>query len=247
MKATDPRYQRFLDQIQAYIDGVLSGEIPTGRLQRLAVERHLWDMELGEARGLVFDVDKAATACAFFPLCLSHSKGEWHGKPFELTDVEAFLVGMVFGWRRAESGLRRFTRAHIEVARKFGKSEVGSGVALKMATFDDPLEPGAEVYLAATKEDQVRDTTFRQCSRMVAKSPFLRARIDRRIKALLVNETDDLQPGSVIKPIGSDSATSDGYDLHGGVLEIESEPGGGTTARAVFPPERVIDRPIAAE
>ncbi len=35
--------------------------------------------------------------------------------------------------------------------------------------------------------------------------------------------------------------------LHGGVLEIESEPGKGTIARAVFPPERAIDRPIAAE
>jgi signal transduction histidine kinase len=35
--------------------------------------------------------------------------------------------------------------------------------------------------------------------------------------------------------------------LHGGVLEIESRLGEGTTARAVFPPERAIDRPIAAE
>lgn len=36
-------------------------------------------------------------------------------------------------------------------------------------------------------------------------------------------------------------------ELHGGVLEIESKIGEGTTARAVFPSERAIDRPIAAE
>jgi len=36
-------------------------------------------------------------------------------------------------------------------------------------------------------------------------------------------------------------------ELHGGVLEIESEIGKGTTARIVFPPERAIDRRIAAE
>ncbi|MDH3230560.1 MAG: CHASE domain-containing protein [Alphaproteobacteria bacterium] len=36
-------------------------------------------------------------------------------------------------------------------------------------------------------------------------------------------------------------------ELHGGVLEIESQLGRGTTVSAVFPPERAIDRSIAAE
>jgi len=36
-------------------------------------------------------------------------------------------------------------------------------------------------------------------------------------------------------------------ELHGGTLEIESRLGEGTTVNAIFPPERVIDRPIAAE
>lgn len=36
-------------------------------------------------------------------------------------------------------------------------------------------------------------------------------------------------------------------ELHGGTLEIDSKLGEGTTVSAVFPPERVIDRPIAAE
>ncbi len=36
-------------------------------------------------------------------------------------------------------------------------------------------------------------------------------------------------------------------ELHGGILEIESRMGEGTTASAIFPRERAIDRPIAAE
>jgi len=36
-------------------------------------------------------------------------------------------------------------------------------------------------------------------------------------------------------------------ELHGGTLEIESKLGEGTTVNAIFPPERVIDQPIAAE
>ncbi len=36
-------------------------------------------------------------------------------------------------------------------------------------------------------------------------------------------------------------------ELHGGILEIESRMGEGTTASAIFPRDRAIDRPIAAE
>lgn len=204
--------------VDDYCEDVLDGTIPTGRLVRLAVRRHVADLKHGAERGLYFDERKATEACRFFPECLRHSKGEWAGKPFILTPSQAFIAWNVFGWQRA-SGVRRFSRAHIEVARKGGKSEFASGVALRHGSCDDPFEPGAEVYLCATKEDQVRDTTFKQCTRMVKQSPSLRQRIKCQVKSLVISEVDAYQPNSVIKPIGSDSNTSDGFDLHAGILD----------------------------
>jgi phage terminase large subunit-like protein len=82
--------------VAAYAERVLAGPVPTGRLVRLACERHLRDLETAAARGLVFDDDAAQLACDFFTL-LQHSKGEWGGTPFALEDWQRFIVGSIFG------------------------------------------------------------------------------------------------------------------------------------------------------
>lgn len=204
--------------VDQYCQHVLDGTIPAGRLVRLAVERYLWDLEEGHKRGLTFDEGRATEACEFFPAVLCHSKGQWAGKPFQLTPCQTFIVWNIFGWMK-ENGLRRFTRAHNEVARKFGKSELASGAALKQGSFDDPADIGAEIYLCATKEDQAKTTTFRQCCRMVQRSEFLRLRIRAQVKALTVSSKDPFQADSTIRPIGSDSNSSDGFDASGAVLD----------------------------
>ena len=208
-----------LEKIAEYIAGVQSGSIPTGRLQRLAVERHLWDIETQADRNIVWRPAQAERGCSFFPWVLRHTKGEWAGKSFELSLSQAFVIGSVWGWRRRDNGFRRFTRAYNEVGRKWGKSELGAGVALQLGVFDDPPEPGAWVNLCATKEDQVRDTTYGQAVKMVKASSWLRSKITVKVKRLIVKDTDEYQPGSVITPIGSDSATSDGFDTSAAVLD----------------------------
>ena len=202
-----------------YIDDVLSGEVVAGRYVRLACQRQLDDEVRAKDRGYQFSWGHAAEAIEFFEKHLRHSKGEWAGKPFMLSDSQRFIVGCVFGWRRIESGYRRFSRVYMTCGRKWGKTEFASGFALKLGTCDVPAEPGAEIYICATKEDQARDLTFRQCCRMVAQSPVLAGRLETYKRALVVPPHDILQPNSTIKPVGSDSKTSDGFDLHGAILD----------------------------
>lgn len=77
----------------------MGGKIVTGRLVRLACERHLADLKTGGKRGLVWDGDAALHAIAFFGH-LRHSTSEWAGEPFALQDWQAFVVGALFGWKR---------------------------------------------------------------------------------------------------------------------------------------------------
>jgi phage terminase large subunit-like protein len=131
--------------VAAYIAGVLDGSIPAGRLIRLAVERHVRDLDEGPKRGLRFDRAAAQHAIDFFGF-LKHSKGEWAGQPFVLEGWQQFLVWVLFGWKRAD-GLRRFRTAYIEVPRKNGKTTLVAGLGLYLMVADG--EPGAEVYSAA--------------------------------------------------------------------------------------------------
>src|SRR5690554_4565746 len=192
-----------------YAQQVLAGELPAGRLVRLACERHLRDLETGHQRGLWFDNEAAERAIAFFGF-LRHSKGEWAGRAFELSPWQAFVVGSVFGWKR-EDGTRRFRTAYNEVPRKNGKSTLSAGIGLYLAFFDD--EPGAEVYAAATKRDQAK-IVWSEGKRMVQNTPALRARIKAFVNNLHIEAT-----ASKFEPLGADADSMDGLNIHGAIVD----------------------------
>jgi phage terminase large subunit-like protein len=119
------RRERPNDPVEAYARDVVDGKIVTGRLVRLACERHLWDLKTASMRGLRWDPGAAQHAIEFFKF-LRHSKGRWKGSTVQLEPWQQFRVGSVFGWMRYDDELgqwvRRFRTAYHEVARKAGKA-----------------------------------------------------------------------------------------------------------------------------
>lgn len=110
---------------QQYIDDVLSGRQVACKWVRLAVERHVRDLETGPGRGLRFDHGAARHVIDFFGF-LRHSKGEWAGRMVTLEPWQQFALASAFGWQRfnEEYGewFRRFRQVFLEVARKNGKA-----------------------------------------------------------------------------------------------------------------------------
>lgn len=176
-----------------------------GRYTYLAGERHLRDLEGGAARGLRFDEKAATIAVKFFGL-LTHNKGRWAGKPLTLEPWQQFFIASLFGWKRAD-GTRRFRESYLEVARKNGKSTVGSGVCLELLILDG--EAGAEIYTAATKKEQAR-IVFGDAQNMARKSTALLKKIKVQQNAIFMPSTL-----STMKPMSSDSKTEDGLNPHG--------------------------------
>ena len=197
------------DPTTHYARRVVAGKVVAGRLVRLACERHLDDLRTGHGRGLRFDAAAAQRAIRFFGF-LKHSKGEWAGAAFELASWECFIVGSLFGWKRAD-GTRRFRQAYNEVARKNGKTTLAAGVGLLLFAADG--EPGAEVYTAATKRQQAR-ITHGEATRMVRKSPALRRRICIFRDNLNIEAT-----ASKYEPLGADADTEDGLNVHGAMID----------------------------
>lgn len=197
------------DPCSDYARAVVAGRIVAGKLVRLACQRHLDDLEHGHERGLKFDRDEANRVYKFFGL-LRHSKGRWVRQPFTLEPWEFFVVGSIFGWKRAD-GSRRFRFAHVEVARKNGKTTVAAGIGLALATIDG--EAGAEVYTIATKKDQAK-LAHDESKRMVKASPALKKHIDIYRDALTVEATD-----SKYIPLGADADTLDGLNISGAICD----------------------------
>jgi len=204
------------DAVTQYALDVVGGKYVTGALVRKAAARHIADLATGPERGLKWEPDDARDAIAFF-LMLRHYKGEWgprpghpEGDPLVLEPWQMFIVGALFGWKRAD-GTRRFRSVYVEVAKKNGKTLLAAGIALLLAFFDG--EAGAEVYSGATKRDQAK-LSWTDAVTMVRKNPGIRSRVQISAGAL-----SDLSTASFFKPLGQDSDTDQGINVHGAIID----------------------------
>lgn len=203
---------------EQYVADVLAGRIVAGKWTKLACERHRRDKRTGKARGLRFDRAAAERVIEFFHRFLKHSQGEWAGKPLILEPWQQFILWNVFGWKRPD-GTRRFRFAYEEIARKNGKTTKLAGLGLYMLDADG--EPGAQVYTAATKRDQAI-IMHRESINMVNQSRELAEVIQVFKNNLSVSTT-----ASKFEPLGADSKTLDGLNIHCALIdELHAHPNG---------------------
>jgi phage terminase large subunit-like protein len=186
-----------------YAQKASSGEVLVSKFVRQAAERFLDDIDHGDERGIFFDSEAAQHVLNFFTL-LKQSKGEWAGRTLTLESWQQFITQNIFGWKKAD-GLRRFRTAHIEVARKNGKSTLLGGVGLYMLVADG--EAGAEIYSAATAKEQAR-ILFDASADMRDASSALTKLVGR-----VRNNLHFAQTKSKYQPLSSDYGTLDGLNV----------------------------------
>jgi len=203
MKKTLPRLSS-LDRTSAYAEDVLSGAIVAGPHVRNACRRHRDDLENGSARGLWFDSESADRVFAFFETVLRLSDGQFQGLPFNLQPAQAFIIGSLFGWKRAD-GTRRFRRAYIEQGKGNGKSPLAGGIGLYGLLGDD--EAGAQVYAAAAKREQA-GILFSDAVKMVRASPSLFKRIEFSGGLGREYNIAHHRSGSFFRPVSRDTGKS---------------------------------------
>ncbi|MFD1176874.1 terminase large subunit [Paenibacillus puldeungensis] len=158
-----------------------------------------------------YDSRRANHAIEFIENYCKHSKGKWGGQPIDLELWQKAFLAATFGFVHKIDGARKYREVFLVVARKNGKSTLASGIGLYLQLADG--EPGAEVYAVATKKDQAK-LVWLEAKRMVKKSPALLKR-NKPLVSELVSDWND----SSFKPLGSDSDTLDGLNVHGALLD----------------------------
>ena len=164
----------------------------------------------------MFDAAQAERAVQFISL-LKHTKGVWHGKPFELLPWQEKLIRNIFGTVKKD-GYRQYNTAYVEVPKKNGKSELAASVALYLTCGDG--EWGAEVYGCAADRQQA--SIVFDVVDMVEQSPALK----KRIKPVLSKKRLVYMPtGSFYQVLSSEAYTKHGFNVHGVVFdELHAQP-----------------------
>lgn len=193
----------------AYAFDVLDGRQVVGEYVLKHVEQFTDDMADTSSRW-EFDADEAERFIDFIETFVKHTRGEWAGKPFELSPWQAYFVANLFGWKERGTDLRRYRTANLFVARKSGKTQLAAAIAVALMVLDN--DAAGEFVFAATKKDQAR-LAFDEVRRILQANPTL-------LKRFEVRRHDVRGPrDSTCKALASDSNTLDGLSLNLGVVD----------------------------
>lgn len=204
------RYPVAYNPIIDYYNKIETGEIVAGTKVK-QIYKYLVQKIYEPIGEFEYRAERANHAIEFIENFCKHSKGKWGGRPIELELWQQAFIAASFGFVHKIDGTRQYREVLLVVARKNGKSTIASGLGLYLQTADG--EPGAEVYAVATKKDQAK-LVWADAKRMVNKSPALRKRIKPLVSELRADFND-----STFKPLGSDSETLDGLNVHGALMD----------------------------
>jgi phage terminase large subunit-like protein len=204
------KYPITYNPIIDYYNRIESGEEIVGAKVRRIYKKLVDDIH-DQNSVYEYSAKKANHAIEFIENFCKHSKGKWAGKPIELELWQKAFLAATFGFIHKIDGTRKYREVFLVVARKNGKSTLSSGICLYLQVADG--EGGAEVYAVATKEQQAK-IVWLESKRMVKKSPVLSKRIKTLVKELNADFND-----STFKPLGSDSDSLDGLNVHGASLD----------------------------
>ena len=195
------------NRVDAYVEAVLTGKLPSCRMVQLACERYRADQKRTDIRMDWTAVNRVVT----FAKILKHFKGEFAGRPVLLEDWQLFVVANIFGWKLISTGKRRFTYADVYVPRKNGKTTFAAVIALYMLIADG--ESAAEVYSAAVDKAQAK-ICFDTSAEMVRNCDLSEfARVFRK-GSIVVEDT-----ASSYKPLSKDTKNKDGLNIHCGICD----------------------------
>ena len=165
----------------------------------------------------MFNEEKAKRTINFIN-ALKHTKGSWHGVPFDLLPWQEKIMSDIFGTVK-ENGFRQYNTAYVEIPKKNGKSELAAGIALYLTCGDN--EWGAEVYGCASDRQQA-SIVFDVAVDMVEQCPALKKRIKpiMSVKRLVYKPTN-----SYYQVLSSEAFTKHGLNVHGVIFdELHAQP-----------------------
>ena len=202
--------------LQKYIDEVLSGDYPAGKLIIQAVQRHVNDLQRNDWP-YYFDIDEARRHIDFAQIC-RHWKGEKAGQRIVLEPHQIFRWAMLYGWKDKRNERLRFHRSLKLVARKNYKTTEAAVDAIDHLLLNPPA--GAQVYAGATKSDQAM-IVVNDAGKIIQRTPELTEKFKLFTFRDKVSRVVSADLDSFFAPLAKENknSTQDGYDPSLGIID----------------------------
>lgn len=188
-----------------YLEAIRAGEEVVSEKVRIVYEREAgWMDDPPEDFPYYFDEEEGERHIEFVERFCKQSKGKFGGQPLRLALFQKAKFQLVYGWRRKDNHLRRFSEVVDIRGRKCGKST--ETAAAEWDALLNDKEAGPEIYCTANKKDQA-NIIYAECVNMRQQSPSLKAITKKRQSDIYC----DYNMG-FIKCLASDTSTMDGLN-----------------------------------
>lgn len=189
------------NHLQIYADMIEHGDVIVGEYIQKEIENLLRD--LSDPR-FVYDTTEAERRFAFQQKCCLQSKKPYYMKPIELMPWQMAFWEPLYSFHMRDSGLRRFTEALLEVARKNGKSTMFAGDG----NTDLFIGDGGQSIVCASNDDRQAKLIWREIAGM-------RSRLDPKKKITRQNLTEIINflKNIEVYRLSSKTQNKDGFNI----------------------------------
>ena len=192
-----------------YYQKVMSNEILAGEELKSTLRKLMDDMVNPRYD---FDENPGNMRIDFIETFCKHTKSPFNGQPFILELWEKAIIQTAYGFKIAETGLRRFNEVILLIARKNGKTTFIAGIDL--AEFF--LSKGGVDIVCASNTSEQANILFEEINNMREQSPALsnEKRSKKNIFFIYSPKTKNK-----IKKLSAQSRNKDGYNIEVGCID----------------------------
>lgn len=192
-----------------YLDEIESGRIRVGRELKSVLDALRDDMT---NPAYVYDTKPGRLRINFIEKFCKHTKSPFNGQPFILELWEKAFLEASYGFKMADTGLRRFNEVLLVVARKNGKTTFIAGIDLAEFFLSSG---GVDIVCASNTNDQA-SILFEEINNMREQSRPLRN--EKRSKKNIFYIYSPKNKNK-IKKLSAQSRNKDGYNIEVGCID----------------------------
>ena len=193
----------------SYINEIESGRIIAGNELKSVLNGLKSD--LNNPR-YIYDEKPGKIRIEFIEKFCKHTKSPFNGQPFLLELWEKALLECAYGFKMAESGLRRFNEVLLLISRKNGKTTFIAGIDLSEFFLS---KGGTDIVCASNTNDQA-SILFEEINNMREQSKALRNEKRSRKNIFYIYSPRNKNK---IKKLSAQSKNKDGYNIEVGCID----------------------------
>jgi len=215
-----------------YYSKIRAGEIVAGRELIQQLESLIADLDSPE---VVYDTRDAEYRITFIEHFCKHTKSPFYGKPFKLELWEKALIEAFYSFKWKDTGLRRFKKLILLIARKNGKSTICAALALT----EFMCGGGGIDIVCSSNDDAQADIIFQEINNM-------RERFDPKGKRTHKNLTGiyNLKNKSTIKKLSDRTRNKEGRNIDVGILDEVHEMKTNVIGKTIEQSQSTKDEPV---